>query len=172
MGALPDRLVGFQHVENDELRDKCDALWGVRVPPKKGWHLSLMFDAMERGDLTALYVIGENPMQSEADRHQTEKLLRGLETLIVQDIFLTATGEIADVVFPAAAAWAETLGTVTNSRAAGPARATGARAAGRGTRRPADHLRSREADGRRLGRGRRGDRVERGPRSCRPCIAG
>ena len=115
MGALPDRLVGFQHVENDELRDKCDALWGVRVPPKKGWHLSNMFDAMERGDLTALYVIGENPMQSEADRHRTEKLLRGLDTLIVQDIFLTATGEIADVVFPAAAAWAETLGTVTNS---------------------------------------------------------
>jgi formate dehydrogenase major subunit len=54
-------------------------------------------------------------MQSEADRHRTEKLLRGLDTLIVQDIFLTATGEIADVVFPAAAAWAETLGTVTNS---------------------------------------------------------
>jgi predicted molibdopterin-dependent oxidoreductase YjgC len=115
MGALPDRLVGFQHVENDELRDKCDNLWGVRVPPKRGWHLSLMFDAMERGELKALYVIGENPMQSEADRHRTEKLLRGLDTLIVQDIFLTATGEIADVVFPAAAAWAESLGTVTNS---------------------------------------------------------
>jgi formate dehydrogenase major subunit len=115
MGALPDRLVGFQHVENDELRDKCDALWGVRVPPKKGWHLSNMFEAMERGELTALYVIGENPMQSEADRHKTERLLRGLDTLIVQDIFLTATGEIADVVFPAAAAWAESLGTVTNS---------------------------------------------------------
>ena len=74
-----------------------------------------MFDAMERGELTALYVIGENPMQSEADRHRTEQLLRGLDTLIVQDIFLTATGEIADVVFPAAAAWAETVGTVTNS---------------------------------------------------------
>ena len=69
---------------------------------------------MERGDLTALYVIGENPMQSEADRHRTEHLLRGLDLLVVQDIFLTATAEIADVVLPAAAAWAETEGTVTN----------------------------------------------------------
>ena len=87
----------------------------MRVPPKRGWHLSGMFDAMDRGELTALYVIGENPLQSEADRHRTERLLRGLDLLVVQDIFLTATGEIADVVLPAAAAWAESEGTVTNS---------------------------------------------------------
>jgi predicted molibdopterin-dependent oxidoreductase YjgC len=115
MGALPDRLPGFQHVENDALRSKFDAAWGVPVPPKRGWHLSGMFDAMERGDLTALYVIGENPMQSEADRGRTERLLRGLDFVVVQDIFLTATAEIADVVLPAAAAWAESEGTVTNS---------------------------------------------------------
>jgi predicted molibdopterin-dependent oxidoreductase YjgC len=115
MGALPDRLPGFQHVENDALRARFDAEWGIPVPPKRGWHLTGMFDAMERGDLTALYVIGENPLQSEADRHRTEKLLRGLEFIVVQDIFLTATAEIADVVLPAAAAWAETEGTVTNS---------------------------------------------------------
>jgi predicted molibdopterin-dependent oxidoreductase YjgC len=115
MGALPDRLVGFQHVENDEPRGRCDALWGVRVPPKRGWHLSGMFEAMDRGDLHALYVIGENPVQSEADRTLTEGRLRGLEFLVVQDIFLTATAELADVVLPAAAAWAETEGTVTNS---------------------------------------------------------
>jgi predicted molibdopterin-dependent oxidoreductase YjgC len=115
MGALPDRLVGFQHVENDEPRDRCDALWGVRVPPKRGWHLSDMFEGMDRGELRALYVIGENPVQSEADRHLTERRLRGLEFLVVQDIFLTATAELADVVLPAAAAWAETDGTVTNS---------------------------------------------------------
>jgi predicted molibdopterin-dependent oxidoreductase YjgC len=87
----------------------------VRVPPKRGWHLSGMFEAMDRGDLHALYVIGENPVQSEADRTLTEGRLRGLEFLVVQDIFLTATAELADVVLPAAAAWAETEGTVTNS---------------------------------------------------------
>jgi formate dehydrogenase major subunit len=115
MGALPDRLPGFQHVENDALREVCDQLWRCVVPPKKGMHLSGMFEAMDRGELTALYVIGENPMQSEADRHLTERRLRGLDVLIVQDLFLTATAEIADVVFPASAAWAETEGTVTNS---------------------------------------------------------
>src|SRR3954470_16560723 len=115
MGALPDRLPGFQHVENDALREACNELWRCVVPPKKGMHLSGMFEAMDRGELTALYVVGENPLQSEADRHVTERRLRGLDLLIVQDLFLTATAEIADIVFPAAAAWAESEGTVTNS---------------------------------------------------------
>jgi len=115
MGALPDRLPGFQHVENEALRAKFDREWGIPVPPKRGWHMSGMFDAMERGDLTALYVIGENPMQSEADQHRTRRLLEGLEFVVVQDIFLTKTAEIADVVLPASAAWAEAEGTVTNS---------------------------------------------------------
>jgi predicted molibdopterin-dependent oxidoreductase YjgC len=115
MGALPDRLTGFQHVENDELRGKFDAFWGVTVPPKRGWHLSAMFDAMERGDLTSVYVIGENPVHSEADQKRAIHLMQGLEFLVVQDIFLTATAELADVVLPASAAWAEAEGTVTNS---------------------------------------------------------
>jgi len=115
MGALPDRLPGFQYVERDELRAPFERAWGARIPAKRGWHLSGMFDAMERGELTALYVIGENPVQSEADQHRTRRLLEGLEFLVVQDIFLTATGEIADVVLPAAAGWAESEGTVTNS---------------------------------------------------------
>jgi predicted molibdopterin-dependent oxidoreductase YjgC len=115
MGALPDRLPGFQHVENDELRTKFDHAWGVTIPPKRGWHLSGMFDAMERGELTAVYCIGENPVQSEADQHRAIKLLSGLEMLVVQDLFLTKTAELADVVLPASAAWAEGEGTVTNS---------------------------------------------------------
>jgi predicted molibdopterin-dependent oxidoreductase YjgC len=115
MGALPNRLPGFQHVENDEIRAKFDELWGVTVPPIRGWHLSEMFDAMERGDLQALYVIGENPVQSEADQHRAKHLLSTREFMVVQDIFLTATAELADVVLPAAASWAESEGTVTNS---------------------------------------------------------
>ena len=115
MGALPDRLPGFQHVENDALRQRCEIVWGCDLPAKRGWHLSGMFEAMDRGDLTALYVIGENPLQSEADRHITERRLRGLDFMVVQDIVMTATAEIADVVLPAAAGWAESEGTVTNS---------------------------------------------------------
>jgi predicted molibdopterin-dependent oxidoreductase YjgC len=115
MGALPDRLPGFQHVENDELRGKFESAWGVKIPSKRGWHLSGMLDAMERGELKALYVIGENPASSEADSHRTIKLLQGLDTLVVQDMLMTKTAEMADVVFPAAAGWCESEGTVTNS---------------------------------------------------------
>ena len=115
MGALPDRLPGFQHVENDALRAKFDEAWGVAVPPKRGWHLSGMFDAMERGELTAVYCIGENPVQSEADQTRAIDLLSGLDLLVVQDLFLTKTAQLADVVLPASAAWADSEGTVTNS---------------------------------------------------------
>lgn len=115
MGALPDRLPGFQHVEIDEYRAKFDRLWGYPVPPKRGLHMSEMFEAMEKGEFRALYVLGENPLQSEADQAQTRHRLESLDFLIVQDIFLTATAEMADVVFPAAAGWCESEGTVTNS---------------------------------------------------------
>ncbi len=115
MGALPDRLPGFQYVENDNLRKRCEMIWGCDIPEKRGWHLSGMLEAMDRRELTALYVIGENPLQSEADRHLTEQRLGGLDFMVVQDIVLTATAEIADVVLPASASWAEAEGTVTNS---------------------------------------------------------
>jgi formate dehydrogenase major subunit len=115
MGALPDRLPGFQHVENAPLRARFDAAWGTTIPPQRGWHLTEMFEAMERGALRALYVIGENPARSEADQHRTRHLLENLDCLIVQDLTLTATAELATVVLPAAASWCESEGTVTSS---------------------------------------------------------
>jgi formate dehydrogenase major subunit len=115
MGALPNRLPGFQNVENDELRAKFDAEWGVPVPPHRGWTLSEMFEAMERDELQVIYVIGENPVQSEADQKRAKRLLAERDFIVVQDLFLTATAELADVVLPASAAWAESEGTVTNS---------------------------------------------------------
>ena len=115
MGALPDRLPGFQHVENAPLRAKFDAAWGCTIPPERGWHLSQMFDAMERGELGTLYVIGENPASSEADQHRSARLLQGLDGLVVQDIVWTKTCEIADVVLPASASWCESEGTATSS---------------------------------------------------------
>jgi formate dehydrogenase major subunit len=115
MGALPDRLPGFQHVENDELRRKFERAWNVKIPPKRGLNLSGMFQAMERGELKTVYCLGENPVHSEADQHRCERLLSGLDFFVVQDIFLTATAELAHVVLPAAAGWCESEGTVTNS---------------------------------------------------------
>ena len=115
MGALPHKLPGFQDVENDAVRGRYEAQWGAPIPPKNGWNLTEMFHAMGRRELTSLYVIGENPAQSEADSHHAIELLTGLEHLIVQDLFLTRTAELASVVFPASAAWCESEGTVTNS---------------------------------------------------------
>ena len=79
MGALPNKLPGFQDVEDDEARGKFEAIWGHPIPPKSGLHISLMLEAMEQGEIKALYVIGENPAQSEADTVHIEKLLTGLD---------------------------------------------------------------------------------------------
>jgi predicted molibdopterin-dependent oxidoreductase YjgC len=90
-------------------------VWGASIPPERGRNLTQMFEAMEDGTLRALYVIGENPAQSEADQEHARHLLRELDHMVVQDIFLTETAKLADVVLPAAASWAEAEGTVTNS---------------------------------------------------------
>ncbi len=115
MGAIPNKYPGFQDVEDPEARAKFEQAWGVSLPPKRGWHLTQMFEAMERGELKAVYAIGENPAQSEADMHRAVRLLESLDQLVVQDIFLTRTAQMADVVLPAAAAWCESEGTVTSS---------------------------------------------------------
>ncbi len=116
MGAIPNKLPGFQDIErDDEARARFEKAWGAKIPPRYGWHLTQMFEAMDRGELRTLYVVGENPAQSEADAKHTKKLLEGLDHLVVQDIFLTRTAELADVVLPASASWCEAEGTVTNS---------------------------------------------------------
>jgi formate dehydrogenase major subunit len=116
MGAIPNKLPGFQDIEKDAAaRERFEAAWGVPIIPKYGWHLTGMFKAMERGDLTAVYCIGENPASSEADVQHARHLLEGLDTLIVQDLVMTRTAEMADVVFPASNAAFESEGTVTNS---------------------------------------------------------
>jgi predicted molibdopterin-dependent oxidoreductase YjgC len=115
MGAIPNKFVGFQDVLDPEIRSRFDRAWNVTLPPNYGWTVTEMMQAMDRGELTSLYCIGENPAQSEADQHHAEKLLRDLDHLVVQDIFLTKTAELAHVVLPATASWCEAEGTVTNS---------------------------------------------------------
>ena len=69
-----------------------------------------MFDGMERGELKTLYVLGENPAQSEADSKRAHALLGGLDFMIAQDILFTRTCEMADVVPPSTASWCESAG--------------------------------------------------------------
>ena len=115
MGAIPNRLAGFQDNVDDDVRAKFEKAWGVAIQPRHGWNLTQMFHAMDHGALTGLYVIGENPAQSDADLHRVDRLLTGLDHLVVQDIFLTKTAQLAHVVLPASASWVEAEGTVTNS---------------------------------------------------------
>ncbi len=115
MGALPNKLPGFQDVGDPVDRARFETAYGTSLNPEPGLHLTLMFEAMERGELTAAYVVGENPADSEADVDHARRLLADLDTLVVQDIFRTRTAELADVVLPASAAWAESEGTVTSS---------------------------------------------------------
>jgi formate dehydrogenase major subunit len=115
MGAIPNRLPGFQEILDDEIRQKFDSAWGSSIPATHGLHLTGMFEAMERDELRAVYVVGENPAQGEADQQRAQRLLRGLDHLVVQDLFLTRTAELADVVLPAAATLGEVEGTVTSS---------------------------------------------------------
>ncbi len=116
MGAIPNKLPGFQDIERDAAaRERFARAYGRSIHQHYGWHLTEMFDAMERGELRTLYVIGENPAQSEADINRARRLLGELEFLVVQDIVMTATAELADVVLPGTASWCESEGTVTNS---------------------------------------------------------
>lgn len=115
MGAIPNRLPGFQDILDPDTRLKFESAWDTVIQPHYGLNLTEMFEAMEDGSLKAVYCIGENPAQSEADSEQAVRRLSALDFLVVQDIFLTKTAELADVVLPATAGWAETEGTTTNS---------------------------------------------------------
>ena len=115
MGALPNKLPGFHDVENAADRARFESAWQATIPPKNGWNLTEMMDAIDRGAMTALFCIGENPAQADADSSHVEHVLSKLDHLVVQEIFLTKTAQMADVVLPAAATWCEGDGTVVNS---------------------------------------------------------
>ncbi len=116
MGAIPNKLPGFQDIEQDaDARARFEAAWGVPIRPTYGKNLTQMFQAMGTGEIKALFCIGENPAQSDADAHHIEQMIRGLDHVVVQEIFLTKTAQMAHVVLPAAASWCESDGTVTNS---------------------------------------------------------
>lgn len=115
MGAIPNRMVGGWNWDDTEAAELFEEVWGTPLPARKGKNQAEMMEAVERGELRCMYVIGENPVQSDANEHHHEKLFGSLDFLVVQDIFLTKTARMADVVLPAAASWAETEGTVVNS---------------------------------------------------------
>lgn len=109
MGAVPHRLPGFQDVLDPDARLRFESAWDTSLPPHYGLNLAEMFEEMETGGVRALHCLGEDPAPVEARR------LKALDFLVVQDMFRTSTAELADVVLPATAGWAESEGTTTNS---------------------------------------------------------
>jgi formate dehydrogenase alpha subunit len=114
MGALPNVLPGYQKVEDPAVRKKFEEAWGAELSPSPGLALTELFEAVHGGRVKALYVMGENPVVTEADAGFVEEAILRLELLVVQDLFLTETAQLADVVLPAAS-FAEKDGTFTNT---------------------------------------------------------
>ena len=113
-GCLPDSFPGYQTIDDDSLA-KFSAAWGRHpLPREKGLVVTDMVEEMFKGRIRAMYITGENPLLSEPDLHRAEEAFKSLEFLVVQDIFLHETAEIADVVLPATS-FAEKDGTFTNS---------------------------------------------------------
>ena len=115
MGGLPNVYSGYQRVDNPEIREKMAKAWGVEsLPEKPGLTISEMIQFAHEGKIKALYIIGENPMVSDPDINHVKESLEKLDFLVVQDIFMTETAMLADVVLPSLS-FAEKEGTFTNT---------------------------------------------------------
>ncbi|MDP6507808.1 MAG: formate dehydrogenase subunit alpha [Chloroflexota bacterium] len=114
MGALPNVFPGYRAVGDDAVRELFEKAWGVGLPAEPGLTSTDMVVGSGRGGLRALYVMGENPLLSDPHLNHTRKVFEKLEFLVVQDIFMTETAAVADVVLPATS-WAEKDGTYTNT---------------------------------------------------------
>lgn len=115
MGGLPNVYTGYQQVSDPAVRQKMEKAWGVEgLPPNAGLTATQMMEKAHNGEIKALYIIGENPMISDPDLNHARKGIEKLEFLVVQDIFMTETAQLADVVLPSAS-FAEKDGTFVNT---------------------------------------------------------
>lgn len=113
MGCLPDELPGSRPVDIYSFRKRVEAAWGCEIPSIPGLTLLEMIAGADSGKIKALYIMGENPVFNLPGGRFVVDALKKLEFLVVQDIFLTETAELAHVVFPSLG-WAEKEGTYTN----------------------------------------------------------
>ena len=147
MGALAEFYPGYRRAEDHETLELFSLAWGTAgLPAGPGLTSTEMMDAALEGKIRALYIVGEDPANSDSHSNRIRAALESLEFLAVQDIFPTATAQLADVVLPAAA-WAEKEGTFTIHREAGAVDKQSRRPAGRGQKRPGDNLQSRRKAG-------------------------
>lgn len=108
MGALPNVYSGYQRINDVTVKSKFEKLWGVPLSEKLGYTVTKALNAAVEGKLKAIYIMGENPMMSDPNLHHVEEALKKLDLLVVQDIFLTETAEIAHVVLPSSSLFEKT----------------------------------------------------------------
>jgi formate dehydrogenase alpha subunit len=113
MGVLPDFLPGYQNVADAQARGKFEERWGVSLPAEAGLTALEIMEQAKKGKIKGMYIVGENPVLSFPHSGLVTKALASLDFLVVQDMFLTETAKLANVVLPAAS-FAEKEGTFTN----------------------------------------------------------
>ena len=114
MGALPTDYPGYQKVDNEEVRKKFEAAWGVELNPNPGLKATDVFPAAIEGKIKGLYICGEDPVVSDPDTHHIIKALESLDFFVIQELFMTKTAQYADVILPGVS-YAEKEGTFTNT---------------------------------------------------------
>ena len=114
MGGLPNVYPGYQKVVDEKVQAKFEKAWDCKLSNKVGITVTEMIDGAYNGDVKAIYVMGENPYLSDPDQNHVIEALNRTEFLIVQDMFMTETAELADVILPASA-YAEKDGHFTNT---------------------------------------------------------
>jgi formate dehydrogenase major subunit len=114
VGLIPMMLPDYMRVDNQDGRERFEAEWGVKLDPKPGLTVVEIMDAVHAGQIRGMYIMGENPAMSDPDVRHARQALAELEMLVVQDIFLTETAYLADVILPASA-FPEKTGTFSNT---------------------------------------------------------
>jgi formate dehydrogenase major subunit len=114
MGGLPNVYPGYQSVSDSQMAEKFEKAWGAKLSTKPGMTVTEMLKAAVAGEVKAMFILGENPMVSDVDIQHVEKSLEALDFLVVQDIFMSETARLADVVLPGVS-FAEKDGTFTNT---------------------------------------------------------
>ncbi len=113
-GLIPMVLPDYAKVASAEVRDMFEALWKTDIDPEPGLTVVEIINAIADGNITAMYIMGENPAMSDPDADHARAALAKLDHLVVQDIFMTETAMFADIILPATA-WPEKTGTVSNT---------------------------------------------------------
>jgi formate dehydrogenase major subunit len=113
-GLIPMVFPDYQRVDNADARARFEKLWGTKLDPQPGLTVVEIMDAVLADRISGMYIMGENPAMSDPDLNHAREALAHLDWLVVQDIFLTETAYLADVILPASA-WPEKTGTVTNT---------------------------------------------------------